>query len=93
MNQVNKCRKIAIACFIISSAAALAAAPLLLLTMNDAGSIPAAIALYVTSLIFYGYGTAITIYAVDLAAPLKHQHADPAINSPQTSEKPGDPAG
>ena len=62
MQRVKKCRKIAIVCFIASSAAALAAAPPLLLTMNDAGSIPAAIALYVISLIFYGYGTAITIY-------------------------------
>lgn len=89
MHRVKKCRKIAIACFIASSAAALAAAPLLLLTTNDAGSIPAAIALYVISLICYGYGTAITIYAEDLAAPLKHQHAGPGPNAPA---KTGDPA-
>ena len=92
MHRVKKCRKIAIACIITSSAAALAAAPLLLLTMNDVGSIPAAIALYVTSLIFYGYGTAITIYAEDLAAPLKQHQASLTTDASQTPEKAGDPA-
>lgn len=65
---------------------ALAAAPLLLLTMKNAGSIPAAIALYVTSLIFYGYGTAITIYAEDLAAPLKQHRTNPAVDTPKKQE-------
>ena len=89
MNRVKQCRKIAIACFVTSSAAARAAAPLLLLTMKNAGSIPAAIALYVTFLIFYGYGTAITTYAEDLAAPLNHHRTNPAVDTPK---KAGDQA-
>lgn len=88
MPSVKKLRIAAIACLIISAAAALVAAPLLLL---KAGSIPAAIALYPTSLILYGAGAALAIYTEDPAA-LNRSRPCPTTDPSQAPEKTGDPA-
>lgn len=82
-HRANRYRKIAITCFFASAAAAVTAASLLITAIaNKPPPSPAILGIYAASLILYGAGTALAVYAEELAAPLPAKPPKPDTSRP-----------